>query len=229
MLTLERNLERVRRRIHDAAAACGRPADAVSLIAVSKTQSVAAIQTVCAAGQRLFGESYTREAVEKIQRFADSDIEWHFIGPIQSNKTKTIAEHFAWAHSIDRVKIAQRLNDQRPPQLPPLQVCLQVNISREPGKEGVMPDAVWPLAEAVATLPRLSLRGLMTIPLQTDDIDLQHRQFRQLYEIREQLIAAGLSLDTLSMGMSDDLEAAIAEGSTMVRIGTAIFGERSYS
>jgi len=200
------------------------PAD-VGLLAVSKTQPAAAIREAFAAGLRDFGENYLQEALDKQAALADLALTWHFIGPIQSNKTKPIAEHFAWVHSVDRLKIAQRLSDQRPAGLPPLNVCLQVNVSGEASKSGCAPEDLQPLAQAVAGLPRLHLRGLMCIPAPSDDPAEQHAAFARLRALRD---ALGLGLDTLSMGMSQDLEAAIAEGATWVRIGTALFGARDY-
>jgi len=182
-----------------------------------------------AAGQRDFGENYVQEALAKIEALADlrSDIVWHLIGPLQSNKTREVAAHFDWVHSVDRLKLAQRLSDQRPPELAPLQVCLQVNISGEESKSGVAPAGAPGLARAVAALPRLKLRGLMAIPEPAQDFEAQRVPHRALRELMESLNAEGLGLDTLSMGMSADLEAAVAEGATLVRIGTAIFGERA--
>ena len=199
----------------------------VQLLAVSKTQPAEALRRAFHAGQRRFGESYVQEALTKLEQLGDCPLEWHFIGPLQSNKTKHIAAHFDWVHSIDRFKIAERLNDQRPPGLPPLNVCLQVNISGERTKSGVALAELADLAAAVHALDRLRLRGLMAIPAPCADFEAQRRPFRALREALEALNAQlGLTLDTLSMGMSDDLEAAVAEGATMVRIGTAIFGER---
>jgi pyridoxal phosphate enzyme (YggS family) len=192
---------------------------------VSKTKPAAAIRQAFAAGVRDFGENYLQEALEKQLELGDLPLIWHFIGPIQSNKTKAIAEHFAWVHSVDRLKIAQRLSDQRPAHLPALNICLQVNVSGEASKSGCNPDELPALAQAVTQLPNLRLRGLMTIPEPTDDVARQHAAFARLRELQDGL---GLDLDTLSMGMSHDLEAAIAEGATWVRIGTALFGARDY-
>lgn len=178
------------------------------------------------AGQHAFGESYAQEALDKIAALRDLDMVWHFIGPLQSNKTKLIAENFAWAHSVERAKIAQRLSDQRPASLPPINLCLQVNVSGEASKSGVAPSEVAALAQTVATLPNIKLRGLMAIPEATEEGTKQHAQFRLLRELYDRLNAQGYALDTLSMGMSGDLEAAIAEGATIVRLGSAIFGER---
>jgi pyridoxal phosphate enzyme (YggS family) len=194
------------------------------LIAVSKTQPAEAVAAAYYCGQREFGENYVQEALAKQEKLAHFDIGWHFIGPIQSNKTKLIAAHFSWVHSVDRIKIAERLSDQRPIQLPPLNVCIQVNVSGEATKSGVAFEELDELAKAIAALPRLRFRGLMAIPAPTNEIDLQRASFRSLRQAAERL--SDLGLDTLSMGMSDDLEAAITEGSTMVRVGTALFGPR---
>lgn len=199
----------------------------VRLLAVSKIQPTAAIIALAAAGQSCFGENYVQEALDKIAELAALRLEWHLIGPLQANKTRTVAENFAWVHSVDRLKIAERLSAQRPASLPPLNVCLQVNIDREPAKHGLDPGEVATVAEAVARLPRLRLRGLMAIPAPAADFAAQRRPLARLRELQESLNAAGLALDTLSMGMSDDLEAAIAEGATLVRIGTALFGPRA--
>lgn len=225
--TIADRLAKVTARIQAAAAAAGRDAQTVHLIAVSKTQTAAAIAQAYRWGQRAFGENYLQEALEKraeLQQLAD--IEWHFIGPIQSNKTRAIAENFAWVHSIDREKVAQRLNDQRPENLPTLQVCLQVNIDDEDTKSGVSLADLLALAKAVSELPRLQLRGLMAIPAAANTPKEQHAAFARLRAALEQLNRAGLQLDTLSMGMSGDMEAAIAEGATLVRVGTDIFGPR---
>ena len=203
-----------------------RPPGAVRLLAVGKTQPAAAIAALAAAGQRDFGENYFQEALDKMTELATLELEWHFIGPMQANKTRGIAEHFAWVHSVDRLKIAERLSAQRPDHLPPLNVCLQVNIDREPTKHGLDEADLAEVARAVATLPRLRLRGLMAIPAPATEFAAQRRSFARLRELRERLAGAGLMLDTLSAGMSDDLEAAIAEGATLVRIGTALFGPR---
>lgn len=200
---------------------------AVRLLAVSKTQPTAAIAALAAAGQSCFGENYVQEALDKIAELAALRLEWHLIGPLQANKTRTVAENFAWVHSVDRLKIAERLSAQRPAGLPPLNVCLQVNIDREPAKHGLDPGEVAAVAQAVAGLPRLRLRGLMAIPTPAADFAAQRRPLAQLRELWERLKAGGLALDTLSMGMTDDLEAAIAEGATLVRVGTALFGPRA--
>jgi pyridoxal phosphate enzyme (YggS family) len=220
-------LQAVRVRIAAAAKAAGRKPGDIALLAVSKTFPAAAVRAAYAAGQREFGENYVQEALEKIAELSALPLIWHFIGPIQSNKTRTIAEHFDWVHSVAREKIAMRLAAARPPQLGPLDICLQVNVSGESSKSGVAPEAVRSLGEAVRTLPALRLRGLMAVPEPSDDIDRQRRCFSGLRILQEQLNAAGFGLDTLSMGMSQDLEAAVMEGATIVRVGTAIFGERA--
>jgi len=226
MTTISINLQAVRNRISAACAAAGRPADAVQLLAVSKSWSAACVREAAACGQEAFGENYVQEGIEKIAELADLNLEWHFIGPLQSNKTRAVAENFAWVHSVDRIKIAERLAVQRPAHLPPLQVCVQVNVSREASKSGCTPAAASALAHAIAALPQLRLRGLMAIPAVTDDAVLQRQNFAQLSSLFNQLNIEGLALDTLSMGMSHDLEAAILAGATMVRVGTAIFGKR---
>jgi hypothetical protein len=227
-LSLADNLQHVRLRIAEAARRHGRDPAAIRLLAVSKTQPAAQVREAFAAGQSEFGENYVQEALKKMAALADLPLTWHFIGPIQSNKTRAIAEHFAWVHSIDRIRIAERLSRQRPAGLAPLDACIEVNISQEPGKRGVAPEAVLPLARAVAGMPGLRLRGLMAIPAPVTDFDAQRAAFGQMRRLFESLRAAGLALDTLSMGMSADLEAAIAEGATLVRVGTAIFGERKH-
>ena len=228
MTTIASNLQVVRTAIAAAAENSGRSADAISLLAVSKTFAPDAIREAYQAGQICFAENYLQEALEKIAALHDLQIEWHFIGPIQSNKTRPIAENFSWVHSVDRLKIAERLSAQRPAHLPPLQICLQVNVSGEASKSGVAPGELPDLASAVAGLPNLVLRGLMAIPAPSDDVATQRLYFAQLRELRDQLDCQGLQLDTLSMGMSHDFVAAIAEGATIVRIGTAIFGTRHY-
>jgi hypothetical protein len=220
------NLQAVRSRIARAAQAAQRHPGDIALVAVSKTFPAGHIAEAFAAGQKAFGENHVQEAVEKITVLAALPLEWHFIGPIQSNKTGLIARHFGWAHSVDRENIAQRLNAVRPDGTPPLNVCIQVNVSGEAAKSGVAPGEEAKLADAIARLPRLKLRGLMAIPEPTTDVTLQRRRFALLRELKDRLAAGGHALDTLSMGMSDDLEAAIMEGATMVRVGTAIFGQR---
>ena len=220
------NLAQVRKRIELAVLAAGRPADAVSLLAVSKTMPAQAVRDAFAAGQLAFGENYIQEGVDKIASLADLPLEWHCIGPIQSNKTKLVAENFAWVHSIDRLKIAERLSAQRPTHMPALQVCLQVNVDGGSNKSGVTPAELLALAQAVAVLPHLRLRGIMTIPEPAENEAAARAVHRQAKDLFNSLQAAGLKVDTLSMGMTSDLEAAIAEGSTCVRVGTAIFGHR---
>ncbi len=230
MSLIAEHLLAVRQRIAAAAGAAGRdPAD-VTLLAVSKTFGPDDLRAAYAAGQRAFGENYVQEGLEKIAALADlpEPLVWHFIGPLQSNKTRAVAEHFDWVHTIDRLKIATRLSEQRPAGKPPLQVCLQVNISGESSKSGVAPDALDALADAVARLPGLQLRGLMAIPAPCTDPAQAGAPFAALAHLAEGLRARGLPVDTLSMGMSDDLEAAVAEGATLVRVGSAIFGARSY-
>ena len=226
MSTIAENIAKVGVRIREAAQASQRDCATVGLLAVSKTKPAEAIRQAFAAGTRDFGENYLQEALEKQVELSNLPLTWHFIGPIQSNKTKPIAEHFAWVHSVDRLKIAQRLSDQRPAHLPALNICLQVNVSGEASKSGCNPDELPALAQAVTQLPNLCLRGLMTIPEPTDDPVEQRAAFARLRELQQDL---NLDLDTLSMGMSHDLEAAIAEGATWVRIGTALFGARDSS
>ena len=241
------NLQEVKRRIAGACAGAGRSAElhtqapppenppenlreaGVTLLAVSKTFNAQAVRQAFAAGQRAFGENYVQEALAKIEALTDlrAQLQWHLIGPLQSNKTRPVAEAFDWVHSIDRLKVAQRLSEQRPPQLPPLQVCLQVNISQEFSKAGFAPADVPAAALAVAALPRLVLRGLMAIPEPAADLAAQRAPHRALRELMARLNASGLQLDTLSMGMSADLEAAVAEGATLLRVGSAIFGTRA--
>ncbi|AYG47581.1 YggS family pyridoxal phosphate-dependent enzyme [Pseudomonas sp. Leaf58] len=225
MSTLADNLSAISARIASAAQAAGREPASVQLLAVSKTKPASAIREIHAAGMYHFGENYLQEALTKQQSLSDLPLIWHFIGPIQSNKTKAIAEHFDWVHSVDRLKIAQRLSEQRPAGLAPLNICLQVNVSGEDSKSGCAPADLPALAQAVAALPNLRLRGLMAIPEPTDDRAAQEAAFATLRQLQEGL---GLGLDTLSMGMSHDLEAAIAQGATWVRIGTALFGARDY-
>jgi pyridoxal phosphate enzyme (YggS family) len=224
-------LQEVKRRIAAAALAAGRPANSVTLLAVSKTFPDVAVRAAHAAGQREFGENYVQEALAKIEALADlrAQLQWHLIGPLQSNKTRVVAQAFDWVHSVDRLKIAERLAAQRPAGLPPLNLCLQVNVSGEASKSGVAPGELPALARAVAALPRerVRLRGLMAIPEPSADPDAQRAPHRRLAELLRALQAQGLDLDTLSMGMSADLEAAVAEGATLVRIGSAIFGART--
>ena len=213
-------------RIRAAEQCFQRPVNSVALLAVSKTQPAAAIAAMASTGQTCFGENYLQEASAKMDELENLNLEWHFIGPLQANKTRGIAERFAWVHSVERLKIAERLSAQRPAHLPPLNVCLQVNIDREPTKHGLDEAEVFAVAAAVAALPRLRLRGLMAVPAPAVSFADQRQPLARLRKLQERLIAAGLTLDTLSMGMSDDLEAAVAEGSTLVRIGTALFGPR---
>lgn len=224
---LAENLRQVRLRIETAARTAGRDPAGVTLIGVSKTHPVSAIRAAVAAGLTDLGENYVQEAAEKIGEVADVAVTWHFIGALQSNKTREVAESFQWVHTVDRLKIATRLSQQRPHYAPPLQVCLQVNIGAEDTKSGVQPGALGELAGAVAALPRLRLRGLMCIPPPEDDEGRQRHWFARLRRLRDELNAAGHALDALSMGMSGDFELAIAEGATHVRVGTAIFGTRS--
>jgi len=219
-------LQAVRDRIARAARAAGRESGAVTLVAVSKTFPAAAIRAAADCGQTAFGENYAQEGADKINELRDLALEWHFVGPIQSNKTRLIAAHFDWVHSVDRLKVAERLAEQRPPDLRPLQLCIQVNVSGEATKSGVEPAALPGLVQQVAALPRLELRGLMAIPAPAQNPGVQRGQLRQLRLLRDETAARGFRLDTLSMGMSDDLEIAIAEGATIVRVGRAIFGER---
>ena len=221
-------LARVHQRIASACASAGRPVESVTLLVVSKTFGPEAVREAHAAGEHRFGENYVQEGLEKILSLGElrERFEWHLIGPLQSNKTRVVAEHFDWVHTVDRLKLAERLSAQRPAALPPLDICLQVNISGEASKAGLAPRDVAEVALAVASLPRLNLRGLMAIPEPAGDFEIQRRPHRALREVFEALQAEGLPLDTLSMGMSADLEAAIAEGSTLVRVGSAIFGER---
>ena len=250
MSSIGSNLQEVKRRMASACTAAGRnaqiltrapvahgpgpgaegrtPVAALALLAVSKTFPAEAVREAHAAGQQAFGENYVQEALAKIEALAElrQQLQWHLIGPLQSNKTRAVAEAFDWVHSVDRLKVAQRLSEQRPAMLPPLQVCLQVNISSEASKSGFAPHEVLAAAQAVAALPRLQLRGLMAIPEPAGDFEAQRQPHRALRELLEGLNAHGLQLDTLSMGMSADLEAAVAEGASLVRVGTAIFGRR---
>ena len=226
MATISENLQAVRARIERAARAAGRDPAHIRLVAVSKTWPAEMVREAAAAGQRAFGESYLQEALKKMDALADLPLEWHFIGPLQSNKTTPVAERFDWVHAVDRLKVAQRLSAARPAGRPPLMICIQVNVSGEVSKRGVAPDGAAVLARQAARLRGLKMRGLMAIPEPTDDVAIQHARFRQLRRLGDELNEAGVGLDTLSMGMSEDLEAAIAEGATIVRVGTAIFGER---
>ena len=229
MASIDKGLQQVKGRIAGACSSVGRDVQSVTLLAVSKAQSAQAVREAVAAGQHAFGENYVQEALDKIAALADlrPQLEWHLIGPLQSNKTRPVAEAFDWLHSVDRLKIAQRLSEQRPAHLPPLNVCLQVNVSGEASKSGLSPAEVPEVALAVAALPRLKLRGLMSIPEPVDSVEAQRLPHRALRVLRDQLAAEDLPLDTLSMGMSADLEAAIAEGATIVRVGTAVFGARA--
>lgn len=226
MTTIRNNLQRVHDRIAAACAGAHRDVNEVTLLAVSKTFGPPAVREACSAGQTAFGENYIQEAVDKMAALGDLPLEWHCIGPVQSNKTRLVATHFHWVHTVDRLKIAQRLSEQRPPDMTPLQVCIQVNIDGGATKAGVPAHEVLPLARDVARLPRLVLRGLMTIPEPAPDFESQKAVHLRAKALFDELRAAGLALDTLSMGMTADLEAAIAAGSTLVRVGTAIFGGR---
>lgn len=232
MSSIQDNLRQVHDRLASAAQAAKRSVDEIKLLAVSKTFPADAVRLAYTAGQRVFGENYVQEGVDKILSLADirSKLEWHFIGPLQSNKTQLVANHFDWVHSIDRLKIAQRLNDQRPTDMPPLQVCVQINISEESSKSGVTPSEAMDLCQLIQELPRLKLRGLMSIPEPKESIEQQRADHRMLKTIFQEIQKHRRSpdFDTLSMGMSSDMEAAILEGSTIVRIGTAIFGQRTY-
>lgn len=224
--SVKNNLLTVKKQIHEYEQQYSRRQDSVFLLAVSKGQSIEKIQQAVEAGQTAFGENYLQEALTKIAAFADKNLEWHFIGSIQSNKTKKIAQYFSWVHSINELAIAKRLSDQRSPELPALNICIEVNISGEASKSGIKIENVLDLAKKITQLPRLCLRGLMAIPAPSATFDEQRKIFHQLKEIFDQLNVNKFHLDTLSMGMSDDMQAAIAEGSTLVRIGTAIFGQR---
>ena len=232
-MSISENLASIGQRIRDAASQHRRDPSLVRLVAVSKTFGPEAVIEAADAGQVAFGENYLQEALEKQAAVAslrpDLVLEWHFIGPVQSKKTRPIAEHFAWVHTVDREKIARRLSEQRPSKLPPLNICLQVNVSGEVSKSGVAPNEVLPLAQAIHALPQLRLRGLMAIPEPVDHPERQREPFALLRQLQQHLIEAGIPTDTLSMGMSADMTAAIAEGATMVRIGSAIFGKRDYA
>lgn len=232
MSSIQQNIERIITEIREVEQKCGRPLNSVQLLAVSKTKPVDDILEAARAGQKAFGENYVQEGVDKVQFFRqtqpDLALEWHFIGPIQSNKTRLVAEHFDWVHTLDRAKTAQRLNDQRPEGLSPLQVLIQVNTSGESSKPGASETEVFDLAELISSLPNLTLRGLMSIPANVPDYASQLRAFRQLSALKDKLAGTYPEMDTLSMGMSGDMDAAIEAGSTIVRIGTAIFGARDY-
>ena len=228
MTTIEKNLQVVHDRVDAACATSGRAPGTVAVLAVSKTFDAQAVTQAFAAGQIAFGENYIQEAVQKIVELRTLALQWHCIGPIQSNKTRLVAEYFDWVHTLDRLKIAQRLSEQRPAHLAPLQVCIQVNVDGGASKSGVLPQEALALAQQVAALPRLQLRGVMSIPEPAPDLAAACAVFAKVKAVFDELNAAGLALDTLSMGMSADLEAAIASGSTMVRVGTAIFGGRDY-
>ncbi|MFJ5853969.1 MULTISPECIES: YggS family pyridoxal phosphate-dependent enzyme [Enterobacter] len=232
MNDIAHNLAQVRDKISAAATRCGRASEEITLLAVSKTKPASALAEAIAAGQRAFGENYVQEGVDKICHFRDQgqdDLQWHFIGPLQSNKSRLVAEHFDWCHTIDRLKIAARLNDQRPADMAPLNVLIQINISDENSKSGIALSELDALAAEVAALPHLTLRGLMAIPAPESSYERQFAVARQMAVAFEALKARYTTVDTLSLGMSDDMEAAIAAGSTMVRIGTAIFGARDYT
>ena len=228
---IAQNLQNVREKIAAAAQLCGRPSEEITLLAVSKTKPASAVEEAIAAGQYVFGENYVQEGVDKIAHFAGHQpaLTWHFIGPLQSNKSRLVAENFDWCHTIDRLKIAQRLNDQRPAGLPPLQVLIQVNISDEASKSGIRVGEITELATQIMAMPNLTLRGLMAIPAAETDYARQTEVFGKMRDALNTLQAVCTQADTLSMGMTDDMPAAIAAGSTLVRIGTAIFGARDYS
>jgi pyridoxal phosphate enzyme (YggS family) len=232
MSTIAGNLQAVEATIEAACRAAERPRSTVQLLAVSKTFPAEAVLEAVEAGQRAFGENYLQEGIDKIAAVAkalpDTPLEWHFIGPIQSNKTRPIAVHFDWVHTVERLKIAQRLSEQRPPERGPLNICLQVNISGEASKSGIPPEELPALAQAVAALPNLRLRGLMAIPEPQEDPALQRLPFARLRALAQDIVRSGIHLDTLSMGMSGDMRAAILEGATIVRVGSAIFGARHY-
>mgnify|MGYP001069849517 CR=1 FL=1 len=225
--TITKNIITIRSQIAEAEKKYGRQPGSVQLLAVSKTRPLEDIEAAFSANQHHFGENYLQDALPKIEAITDPAIVWHFIGPIQSNKTRQIAENFDWVHGIDRLKIAQRFSEQRDPSVKPLNVCIQLNTSNEESKSGVRLDGALELAKSIHALPNIQLRGLMTIPAATTDFDQQRQSFRLLRELKDEIQSHGIELDTLSMGMSNDMEAAIAEGSTMVRIGTAIFGARN--
>lgn len=224
--SIAQNIKAIQAKITDAEKKYSRQPGSVQLLAVSKTRPIEDIQAAFSENQLHFGENYLQDALSKIEISPDQSLEWHFIGPIQSNKTRQIAQNFSWVHTIDRLKIAQRLSEQRDPELKPLNICIQVNTSGESSKSGVNIEETLSLAKSITALPNLNLRGLMTIPASTDNFEQQRQPFRLLRELKDELESQNIKLDTLSMGMTNDMEAAIAEGSTMVRIGTAIFGER---
>lgn len=225
--TIAQNIKSIRSQIYSLEEKYGRPSGSVQLLAVSKTRPIEDIEDALSENQLHFGENYLQDALSKIENVTEPNIEWHFIGPIQSNKTRQIAENFQWVHTIDRLKIAQRLSEQRSSGLPPLNVCIQVNVSGEDTKSGVSLDEALSLAKQIYDLPNITLRGLMTIPASSNDFEQQRKPFQILKLLKDKIQSEGIILDTLSMGMSNDMEAAIAEGSTMVRIGTAIFGARN--
>ena len=227
MIRVTENLRKIRDLLAETAENAGRSRDSVKLLAVSKKQPVNAILEAVSAGQTDFGENQVQEGIDKITEIADPEITWHFIGHLQTNKTRPVAEHFSWVHSVDRLKVARRLSEQRPESLGDLNVCVQVNVDDEASKSGASLDEAADLAAAIVDLPRLSLRGLMCLPAIREDFEEQRQPFRRLRELGDQLRSAGMPIDTLSMGMSDDYRAAIYEGSTIVRIGTAVFGPRS--
>ncbi len=229
MTAILSNLQAVHAAINAAALVTQRDPATITLLAVSKTVPAVVVREAYGHGQQAFGENFVQEALDKMHELSDLPLEWHFIGPIQSNKTRPIAENFSWVHSVDRFKIAQRLSEQRPGNLPPLNICLQINVSGEATKGGVTPAEAETLATSIATLPRLRLRGLMAIPAPAEELSAQRKPFAQMRDLFTRLNSAGLSLDTLSMGMSHDLSAAILEGATIVRVGTAIFGGRNYA
>lgn len=225
--TITKNIKSIRAQITEAEKRYDRLPGSVQLLAVSKTRPIEDVRAAFSENQFDFGENYLQDALPKIADFSEPSITWHFIGPIQSNKTRQIAENFDWVHTVDRLKIAQRLSEQRDPSLKPLNVCIQVNTCNEASKSGVSPEETIALAQQINALPYLHLRGLMTIPASTNDFEQQRQPFRLLRELKDELLSQGIEIDTLSMGMTNDIEAAIAEGSTIVRIGTAIFGKRN--
>ncbi len=233
MNSIQQNIQQITSQIRSCEQKCGRACGSVQLLAVSKTKPVSDILEATKTGQRAFGENYVQEGVDKVTFFSEQhgelSLEWHFIGPIQSNKTRPVAEHFDWVHTVDRAKVAQRLNDQRPENMAPLQVLIQVNTSGESSKSGVTEEEIFPLAELISSLPNLTLRGLMSIPANVSNYTEQRAAFDKLSQLQQTLQQTYPQLDTLSMGMTGDMQAAIESGSTIVRIGTAIFGARDYS